>query len=157
MWGYFLSLQLILPSNIEPVEAEILSDRRCSRKRGKKLLLKWQWNTCRESRNNNERIKLNTWNTFSCYSDIFLSELCTFIALVPHPMWWLYYLNKVHWHKPLEVLVFGELFEVLFNRHRFFWLGKWSISNIEPGIRESKRGVRRRGKTATESKNISAT
>ena len=32
----------LLPSRKEPVEAEILSDNRCSRKRGKKLLLKWQ-------------------------------------------------------------------------------------------------------------------
>lgn len=41
---WFLSL---LPSRKEPVEAEIRSDRRCSKNSGKKLLLKWQWNTCR--------------------------------------------------------------------------------------------------------------
>lgn len=32
----------VLPSRTEPAEAEMLSERRCSRKRGKKLLLKWQ-------------------------------------------------------------------------------------------------------------------
>ena len=31
---------------MEPMEREIWSDNRCSRKRGKKLLLKWQWKTC---------------------------------------------------------------------------------------------------------------
>lgn len=33
------------PSRKEPVEREMWSDNRCSRKRGKKLLLKWQWKT----------------------------------------------------------------------------------------------------------------
>lgn len=44
-----------LPSRTEPVEAEMLSDRRCSRKRGKKLLLKWQWKTCKESRERQQK------------------------------------------------------------------------------------------------------
>lgn len=34
------------PNRKEPVEREMWSDNRCSRKRGKKLLLKWQWKTC---------------------------------------------------------------------------------------------------------------
>lgn len=78
------------------------------------------------------------------------------LALAAHPMWLVSYLDKVHWHKPYEVSVSGELLEVLSNSDRFFWVGMWSLANSQPGTQEKKtwEAWDRRGIT-TQSKNNS--
>lgn len=47
-WAVLLTIpSLDLPRRNDPIEREMRSDSKCSRNRGKKLLLKWQWKTCK--------------------------------------------------------------------------------------------------------------
>ena len=48
------------------------------------------------------------------------------------------HLNEVHGDEPHEVLVFGELLEVLSNSDRFIWVGQWSVANTQPATERKK-------------------
>lgn len=101
---------MLLPSRMEPVEAEMRSDKRCSRNRGKKLLLKWQWNTC-------------GW--IKQYAAKYIIKNRKKITIIKQTTFYLY---QIHWHKPHKIFVARELLQILAKSDGLPSLSKGSLA-----------------------------
>lgn len=124
------SSHMLLPSRKEPVEAEMRSDKRCSRNRGKKLLLKWQWNTCgwiKRYASITASFKICNQEETKSYNHGSRNNI---------------YLYQIHWNKPHKIFVAGELLQILAKSDGLLSLSKRSLAN-----RQSERNGMREGGT----------